>query len=122
MRIKIDEDLPKAVVELVREVFPDTASVLEQGISGTLDPELWQITQEESRFLITGDKGFANIRSYPPGSHCGVLLLRPESEGVSQMKKLIQEILKSGTLERLAGCVGVATPGRLRIRRPKTLK
>jgi predicted nuclease of predicted toxin-antitoxin system len=56
MKIKIDEDLPKAVVELVRDVFPDTASVLEEGISGTLDPELWKLTQKEGRFLITGDK------------------------------------------------------------------
>jgi predicted nuclease of predicted toxin-antitoxin system len=122
MKIKIDEDLPKAVVELVRDVFPDTASVLEEGISGTLDPELWKLTQKEGRFLITGDKGFANIRSYPPGTHYGVLLLRPESEGIPQLKELIQEVLKSGMLKRLAGCIGVATPGRLRIRRPKTVE
>jgi predicted nuclease of predicted toxin-antitoxin system len=82
MKIKIDEDLPKAVAELVRQLFPDTASVLEEGISGILDPELWEIAQEEGRFLITGDKGFANIRKYPPGTHYGVLLLRPDGEGI----------------------------------------
>jgi len=122
MKIKIDEDLPKAVVELVRDLFPDTASVLEERICGTLDPALWEITQKEQRFLITGDKGFADIRRYPPGTHCGILLLRPESEGIPQMKQLVQEVLKSGMLEALTGCIGVATPGKLRIRRPKIVE
>lgn len=122
MKIKIDEDLPKTVTELVRELFPDTASVLEEGISGTLDPELWEITQKEERFLITGDKGFANIRKHPPGTHFGVLLLRPDGEGIPQMKQLIEEVLRSSILEKLAGCIGVATPGRLRIRRPKMVE
>lgn len=121
MKIKIDEDLPKAVTELVRSTFPDTESVMEEGISGILDPELWKIAQKEERFLITGDKGFANIRKYPPGTHFGVLLLRPEGEGIPQTKQLIQEVLKSGMLDRLAGCIGVAKPGKLRIRRPKTV-
>ena len=105
----------------MREVFPDTTSVLEEGISGTLDPELWEIAQKEGRFLITGDKGFADIRKYPPGTHYGVLLLRPEGEGIPQMKQLIQEVLKSDMVEMLAGCIGVATSGKLRIRRPKSV-
>jgi predicted nuclease of predicted toxin-antitoxin system len=120
MKIKIDEDLPKAVAEMVRKQILDTLTVVEERLSGTLDPDLWKIIQEEKRFLITGDKAFANIRRYPPGTHFGVLLLRPEEEGIPQLKLLIDEVLKLGMLEKLSGCIGVATPGRLRIRRPKT--
>lgn len=120
MKIKIDEDLPKAVAEMVRKQILDTITVVEERLSGTLDPDLWKIIQEEKRFLITGDKAFANIRRYPPGTHSGVLLLRPEEEGIPQLKQLIDEVLKLGMLEKLSGCLAVATPGRLRIRRPKT--
>jgi predicted nuclease of predicted toxin-antitoxin system len=118
MKIKIDEDLPKVVGQLVSSFFPDTTSVLEEGLSGTLDPDLWKVVQKEGRFLITGDKGFANIRKFPPGTHCGVLLLRPEFVGIPQMKQLTQEVLKSGLLGKLAGCISVASPGRIRVRRP----
>ena len=120
MKIKIDEDLPKAVVEMVRKHVSDTTTVLEERLSGTLDPDLWKIIQREGRFLITGDKAFANIRRYPPGTHFGVLLLRPDEEGIPQLRLLVDEILKSGMLENLTGCIAVATPGRLRIRKPKT--
>jgi predicted nuclease of predicted toxin-antitoxin system len=118
MKIKIDEDLPKTVGELISAYFQDTTSVLEEGLSGTLDPALWKVVQMEGRFLITGDKGFANIRKYPPGTHYGVLLLRPEFAGIPQMKQLTQEVLRSGVLDKMAGCISVATPGRIRIRRP----
>ena len=45
MKIKIDEDLPKAVAEIVREQIPDTITVVEERLSGTLDPDLWRIDE-----------------------------------------------------------------------------
>ena len=118
MKIKVDEDLPKKVAEAVRGVVPDTLTVIEEGLSGILDPALWETVQREQRFLITGDKAFANIREYPPGSHAGVLLLRPDEDGIPQLMDLIQEVLKLGILENLGGCIAVATPRRMRVRRP----
>ena len=119
LKIKVDEDLPKSVAESIRRVVPDTLTVMDERLSGILDSELWKTTQKERRFLVTGDKAFANIRQYPPGSHSGVLLLRPAEEGILQMHGLIQDVLKLGNLENLAGCIAVATPGRMRVRRPK---
>ena len=119
MKIKIDEDLPKGVAESVRRVVPDTLTVMEEGLSGILDPELWKTTQKEHRFLITDDKAFADLKQYPPGTHSGVLLLRPNENGILQTQNLIQDVLNLGILETLVGCIAVATPGRLRVRRPK---
>jgi predicted nuclease of predicted toxin-antitoxin system len=117
VRIKIEEDLPKRVAEAVRGVVPDTVTVAEEGLSGVLDPELWETVQKEKRFLITGDKAFANIKQYPPGTHAGVLLLRPDEDGIPQTLDLIQAVLNLGILESLGGCIAVATPRRLRVRR-----
>jgi predicted nuclease of predicted toxin-antitoxin system len=101
LKIKVDEDLPKRVAEAVRGVVPDTLTVIEEGLSGIMDPALWETVQREQRFLITGDKAFANIRLYPPGTHAGVLLLRPDEDGIPQMMDLIQDVLKLGILENL---------------------
>jgi predicted nuclease of predicted toxin-antitoxin system len=74
VRFKIDEDPPHAVTALLREAgYEDVASVRDQGMGGWKDPILWQAVQEEGRFLITADKGFADLRAYPPGNHAGVL-------------------------------------------------
>lgn len=119
MKIKVDEDLPKAVAESLRRVIPDTPTVLDEGLSGALDPKLWDAAQGEGRFLITGGKAFANIRKYPPGTHHGVLLLRPKDNGIFQMLTLIEDVLKLGNLENLAGCIAAASHHRLKVRRPK---
>jgi hypothetical protein len=66
VRIKVDEDLPPAVTERLREAGHDAAGVVEQGMAGWKDPGLWEAVQREGRFLVTSDKGFGDIRAYDP--------------------------------------------------------
>jgi predicted nuclease of predicted toxin-antitoxin system len=65
LKIKIDDDLPKRVGEAVRGAVPDTLTVIDEGLSGILDPALWETVQREQRFLITGDKALAAERKKP---------------------------------------------------------
>jgi predicted nuclease of predicted toxin-antitoxin system len=117
MRIKVDEDLPGQVVHLLRASGYDASSVTEQGMGGWKDPELWQAVQREKRFLITADKGFGDIRQYPPGTHAGVLVLRPDQDGIEPVLRLLQQVLSTGSLKAFSGALVVATPRGLRIRR-----
>ena len=117
VKVKVDEDLPRAAVELLRTFGYDAASVYEQGMSGWKDGELWQAVQAEGRFLVTADKGFGDIRTYPPGTHRGVLLLRPSEQGIRPVLDLLDRVLTSYSLEQLAGCIVVATSRGIRIRR-----
>ena len=101
MRVKLDEDLPRAAVFLLRSAGEDAQTVHEQGMNGWQDPDLWRAVQTEGPFLITGDKGFADLRSYPPGSHCGVLLLRPDRDGVGPLVDLLKNPCCVGEARRL---------------------
>ena len=74
MRIKVDEDLPRTAVRMLRDKGHLALSVVEQGMGGHKDPSLWRAVQAEQRYLVTADKGFADIRRYAPGTHAGVLL------------------------------------------------
>ena len=118
MRVKVDEDLPTAIAQLLRAAGHDAANVLEQGMGGWKDAEVWRAVQAEQRFLITADKGFGDIRIYPPGSHAGVLILRPDEDGIRPMVELVQQTLTAYALDELAGTVAVVTPRGIRVRRP----
>jgi len=118
MPVKVDEDLPKRVVELLQEHGYDAISVGKQGLQGTKDSVLWQIVQQEGYFFITADKGFGDICLYPPGTHRGILLLRPDVEGINAYMELLRSVLSIVRLEDLAGLIAVATPRGLRVRRP----
>jgi predicted nuclease of predicted toxin-antitoxin system len=117
MRIKVDEDLPREIVHMLRERGHEAVNVVEQGMGGYQDPHLWQAVQAETRYLVTADKGFADIRSYPPGTHAGVLLLRPDQDGIRAVVELLRQVLASYDLEALAETVAVVTPRGIRIRR-----
>lgn len=69
MHVKIDEDLPKSVVDLLRAEGYQATSVREQGLQGMKDSALWQVVQQEGCFFVTADKGFGDVRLYPPGTH-----------------------------------------------------
>jgi predicted nuclease of predicted toxin-antitoxin system len=119
MRIKVDEDLPNAAVQMLRRRGHEALGVIEQGMGGAKDPDLWRAVQAEHRFLVTADKGFGDIRSYPPGTHQGVLLLRPDQAGIRPVLDLIERVLAAYDLEPLEGTIVVATPRGVRIRRAK---
>jgi len=55
--------------------------VFDQSLSGIVDAELWVHVKREGRFLITLDLGFSDVRRYAPGTHPGILLLRPRRKG-----------------------------------------
>ena len=120
MRIKVDEDLPRAVTRMLRDKGHQALSVVEQGMGGYKDSPLWQAVQAEQRYLVTADKGFADIRRYAPGTHAGVLLLRPDQDGIGPVRDLLEMVLASYDLELLAETVAVATPRGLRVRRTET--
>jgi Domain of unknown function (DUF5615) len=90
---------------------------MEQGWQGTPDNTLWSLIQSERRWLITADKGFADLRRYPPGSHGGVVLLPLLEESRRAYMELAALTLDRVDLDRLGGAVVVATGRSVRIRR-----
>ncbi len=117
MLIKTDENLPPIIANNLCKHGHDATTVLAQGMGGWKDNELWIAVQSEKRFFITADKGFADIRQFPPGTHAGVLLLRPDEDGIYPLLELMDYVLRQQPLEKLSGLTTVATPKGLRIRR-----
>jgi predicted nuclease of predicted toxin-antitoxin system len=115
--VKIDEDLPRQVADLVAARGYDAATVMGQGWLGVSDDELWPRVQDEGRWLITADKGFADLRAHPAGSHAGVILLRAPEESRRAYLELAAIALDMLKLDDLAGAVVVVTYRGVRIRR-----
>jgi predicted nuclease of predicted toxin-antitoxin system len=116
-RLKIDEDLPQEIAELLNAHGYDAVTVREQGWTGSADGDLWQRIQKEDRWLVTADKGFADVRLYPPGTHAGLRLLRANEEGLEDDLRLAVKAVERLPFEELSGAVVVISDRGVRIRR-----
>ncbi len=118
MRFKLDEDLPIPAAELLRERGHDVTTVREQGLGGAKDSQVWEAAKGEERCLITADKGFADLRHFPPGDHPGIIVLRPNEDGIRPIIDLLRQLLDF-PLAEIPGALAVVTPQGVRIRRRK---
>ncbi len=115
--VKLDEDLAPISAAPLQAAGHEVRSVLTQGWSGIADNELLQRVTAEGAMLVTADKGFGDIRKYPPGSHGGIILLRPDNESLGEYRELLALLVARHELEALAGAVTVVTSRSVRTRR-----
>lgn len=75
-KFKVDENLPRGVVELLAAAGHDAMSVQNQRLGGRPDSEIANACREEERALVTLDLDFADIRAFPPSDFGGIIVLR----------------------------------------------
>ncbi len=119
VRIKVDEDLPGEVAELLRGAGHDALTVAQQHLSGAPDEALWDSVQREGRCFITADKGFADARLHPPGTHGGIVLFRLPRESREAYIELARTLLENLALDTIVGAIVWASPDAVRIHRPE---
>lgn len=76
MKFKIDENLPVEIKEILQAAEHDALTVHEQSLSGAPDPRISDVCLQERRVLVTLDLDFADIRSFPPEKHPGIMVIR----------------------------------------------
>ncbi|MFZ0706384.1 MAG: DUF5615 family PIN-like protein [Candidatus Korobacteraceae bacterium] len=120
MKIKLDENLPLRLASLLKELGHEAHTVHDESLIGHQDSEIWDAAQKESRFLITQDIDFSDIRRFAPGSHHGILLVRLHSPNRQNLVDRIVELFQRESVVGWEGCFVVATERKIRILRPQT--
>jgi predicted nuclease of predicted toxin-antitoxin system len=118
VRLKLDENLPHDLAMALRRDGHDVHTVAEEHLAGESDPVVVAAATDEGRLLLTLDRGIGDLRRYPPGSHAGILVLRPTAQDPDSILALIQRLVNTHSLEELRSCVVVVEPLKVRIRRP----
>ena len=116
MKFKLDENLPELVRDSLHELGHDTHTVAEEGLTGAQDAVVFVACVAEDRVLITLDVDFADIRTYPPGSHPGIWVLRPPKQTFKAIDALVRAGLRLSAVERVRGQLWVIDEQRVRIR------
>lgn len=79
--------------------------------------EVFSFAQKEKRVLITRDKGFGDRRTYPPGSHNGIIIVRDLNLGARKITKIFREAWVVIPSEELQGSIIVVTQRGVRVKK-----
>ncbi|NOS99793.1 MAG: DUF5615 family PIN-like protein [Phycisphaerales bacterium] len=118
MNFKLDENLSRHLKTLLAALGHDAITVEDEGLLSQPDHVVAAAAASERRVLLTLDLEFADLRKYAPGRHPGIVLFRPRSFGPMSVNSMVERFVRETDLASLTGCVAVAEPGRLRVRRP----
>jgi predicted nuclease of predicted toxin-antitoxin system len=118
MKIKLDENLPVALMQALRALGHDVDTVPEEHLSGEPDTSIWDATQRAARFLITQDLDFSDVRRLAPGTHHGLLLVRLVQPGRLALTQRVLAVFGAEDVEGWARCFVVASDHKVRVRRP----
>lgn len=116
MKIKLDENLPRAAGQVLRNAGHDVDTVADEELSGAPDTQVVAASAKAGRLLISLDRGLGDVRAYPPGSHAGILVLRVAEQSAARVAEAVSEVIAAHELTALAGTVSIAQHGMLRIR------
>lgn len=119
MRLKVDENLPHELADVLASFGHDADSVYQERLTGSSDEALWDIVQREGRALVTRDLDFSDIREFPPGSHFGIVLVRASDVRRSSLVARVREAFHQHIGQDWHGCHVVIGDTMVRVRRPK---
>lgn len=105
---------------LLKNLGHDVHTLRDELLLGRADAEIWEATQKESRFLITQDLDFSDLRQFAPGSHHGILLVRLHSPNRRDLIERVAELFENENVAEWAGCFVVATERKIRVLKPKS--
>jgi Domain of unknown function (DUF5615) len=94
VKFKLDENLGRSALEVLIQAGHDADNVLQEGLSGTDDENLYRVCQAEERALITLDHDFGQTLRFPPKASSGIAVLElprrlnPQSV-IARMKELL---------------------------------
>ena len=115
-KFKIDENLPIEAANLFNRFGYDAETVLDEELQGFSDDELFLTCKKENRILVTFDLNFSDVRTYSPGTHPGVIVIRLADQSVDATLSVINKIISTFKEETPSGKLWIVEEKKIRIR------
>ena len=116
MKLKLDENIGRRGLDLIRAAGHDVATVLDQSLGGTTDETPFEACAKEGRALVTLDRDFGHVTRFPPHESAGVVILEvgPRTT-VHGVVARIRDFLAILETRSVSGALWIVEPGRVRI-------
>jgi len=114
-----DENIPLGVTRFLRDRGFDVKEVGGAGIAGASDDAIMTLARKEERIILTSDKHFANILTYQPNSHHGIIRIRIHPPLIDDIIRALDQLMKKFDLNAIGGSLIVLEREGFRVRRTR---
>jgi predicted nuclease of predicted toxin-antitoxin system len=116
VRLKLDENIGRRGIELLREAGHDTMTAREQKLQGSPDEVIFDVCVRERRTLITLDRDFGQTLRFPPTGTSGIVILDPGPRATAMaIANRLREFLSASQEHSAEGALWIVEPGRVRV-------
>ena len=114
-----DANIFVPMVEGLRDRGHDVFDVKEKGLENLSDPEIFRMAQKKRSILVTMDKDFSDILLYPPGEHCGIIVVKLYRLKVAEATRLFLDAMDDIKPEDIQSNLVIIDRSKTRIRKEK---
>ena len=107
MKILLDECMPMAILDYLREKKFDATHVKHTQWEGFSNSDLYKKAQGEYQIFITTDRHFAHPEKFKPTSTFGVVYLRVAPTVSDLLVKALDHFLTEGNFKQVIGKLAV---------------
>jgi predicted nuclease of predicted toxin-antitoxin system len=113
--VKLDENVPDSVGEILSQGGHDVALARDQQLVGVDDNRVLVVATSEDRALISLDRGFTNILRHPPNDTAGIVVIRLHEQTLLLIRQAATKLADLLSRESPRGRLWVLDEARLRI-------
>ena len=115
LKFLTDENISTSLVTALRNKKYDVKDIKEENLFGISDAEVLKSAYKENRVVVTHDKDFANLLSYSPIKHKGVILLRFFNQSPKNVVKLFIHVLEQLKESKIKNALVIVSEDYVRI-------
>jgi predicted nuclease of predicted toxin-antitoxin system len=116
MRLKLDENLGRQVVQLLRRRGHDVQTLPEEHLCAAADEVVIQTCRTERRCLVTLDLDFGNPLLFAPRDYAGIVVLRlSRKPSPVDLLETVETLISALSREDPGGKLWIVQKGRIRV-------
>ena len=119
LTLLLDQNIPRSIASWLRTHRPGWTvyHTSDVELSGRPDEVLFAWAQARQAIIVTFDEDFADQRSFPVGSHAGIIRLRVWPTTIEETQQALARLLTEVTDTELAHALVIVDREAIRIRR-----
>ena len=119
LSVLLDQNVPREIAAWLKGMRPgwQVVHTSDVGLDGKGDRVVFDWAQARVSLIVTFDEHFADRRTFPVGTHCGIVRLRVWPTTVENTQHALERLVENVSEEELGGALTIVGRSRIRVRR-----